>query len=213
VPKQERAVATRRQIVHAAAEVFDREGFERASLAEIVNQAGITKGALYFHFKSKEDLAAVVIDEGHSISMNAAAAIGASGATALAQMVMLCYEMGREMVDDPIVRAGIRLTLEMSASIGPSTPYLDWINNCEQLVHTAVEQGDIVDTVDASALANFIVSGFTGIQLVSNVLTGRTDLDARIDQMLKIILPAIVPARRRSKLDQVRHARWEPATA
>ncbi len=73
--RQERAVITRQQIVNGAAEMFDRVGYERASLAEIVELSGITKGALYFHFKSKDDLASVVIDEQHAISMKAVEAI------------------------------------------------------------------------------------------------------------------------------------------
>jgi AcrR family transcriptional regulator len=208
--KQERAVITRNQIVKGAAEMFDRAGYERASLAEIVELSGITKGALYFHFKSKDELAGVVIEEQHAISMNAVLAIAATGAPALEQLVMVCYEMGRQIIEDPIVRAGIRLTLEMSAVGGPREPYVDWIDSCARLAHAAREQGDVVDTVVPVELGRFIVSAFTGVQLVSNVLTGRIDLYERIDQMLKLLVPGIVPPRRRHKIDRILAARWTP---
>ncbi len=211
--RQARALATRHQIVKSAAELFDREGYERATLADIVDHSGLTKGALYFHFKSKDELAAVVIEEQHAVSMNAVNAINRTGAPALEQIVMFCYEMKREMVDDPIVRAGIRLTLEMSAVAGPPKPYLDWIDSCEQMFHAAIEQGDVLNTVDPAHLAHYFVSAFTGVQLVSNVLTERADLDERIDQMLTFVLAAIVPPRRRAKIDRIRHARWVPAIA
>lgn len=208
--KQERALITRNQIVKGAAEMFDRSGYERASLAEIVDLSGITKGALYFHFKSKDDLAGVVIEEQHAISMGAVRAITESGAPALEQLVMLCFEMGREIVEDPIVRAGIRLTLEMSAVGGPREPYVDWIDSCERVARAAIKEGDVIDTVVPAELGRFIVSAFTGVQLISNVLTGRADLDQRIDQMLKLLLPGIVPSRRRHKIDRFLAARWTP---
>ncbi|RVW08020.1 TetR/AcrR family transcriptional regulator [Prescottella agglutinans] len=208
--KQERALITRQQIVNGAAEMFDRVGYERASLAEIVELSGITKGALYFHFKSKDDLAGVVIEEQHAISMKAVEAISSSGAPALEQLVMLCYEMSREIIEDSIVRAGIRLTLEMSAVGGPREPYVDWIASCEHVAAAAVAEGDVVDTVVPAELGRFIVGAFTGVQMVSNVLTGREDLYERIDQMLTLVLPGIMPPRRRHKIDRIRAARWTP---
>ncbi|MDH6679682.1 AcrR family transcriptional regulator [Rhodococcus sp. LBL1] len=209
--KQERAVITRNQIVKGAAEMFDRAGYERASLAEIVDLSGITKGALYFHFKSKDDLASVVIEEQHAITMQAVQAILSSGTPALEQLAMLCYEMARQMIEDPIVRAGIRLTLEMSADGGPRKPYADWVASCEHVARAAIEEGDVLDTVVPAELGRFIVGAYTGVQLVSNVLTGREDLYERIDQMLTLLLPGIMPPRRRHKIDRIRAARWTPA--
>ncbi|MER7106033.1 TetR family transcriptional regulator, partial [Streptomyces humidus] len=49
-PRQERGVQTRRQLLRAAAEVFDESGFAGASIKDILQQAELTAGALYFHF-------------------------------------------------------------------------------------------------------------------------------------------------------------------
>ncbi|WP_347879795.1 helix-turn-helix domain-containing protein [Streptomyces sp. Tu 2975] len=61
--RQERAVRTRRAILVAAAEVFDEVGYEAATISEILKRSGLTKGALYFHFASKEELAQGVLAE------------------------------------------------------------------------------------------------------------------------------------------------------
>lgn len=50
------AMQTREQLLMAALDVFDRRGVGRASLHEIAQAAGVTRGALYWHFKNKEDL-------------------------------------------------------------------------------------------------------------------------------------------------------------
>ena len=50
------AQQTREALLAAALEVFYRRGVSQASLHEIACSAGVTRGALYWHFKSKEDL-------------------------------------------------------------------------------------------------------------------------------------------------------------
>jgi AcrR family transcriptional regulator len=47
---------TRARIQHVALELFAEQGYERTSLREIAERLGVTKAALYYHFKSKEDI-------------------------------------------------------------------------------------------------------------------------------------------------------------
>ena len=47
---------TRGRIQHVALELFAEQGYERTSLREIAERLGVTKAALYYHFKSKEDI-------------------------------------------------------------------------------------------------------------------------------------------------------------
>jgi AcrR family transcriptional regulator len=49
-------VVTRNLLLSAAEQVFARVGYERAQVEEIAEAAGFSKGALYAHFKSKEEL-------------------------------------------------------------------------------------------------------------------------------------------------------------
>lgn len=55
--------ATRRKILEAAFAEFYKNGFQGASLNRIVEVAGATKGALFYHFASKQELGYAVIDE------------------------------------------------------------------------------------------------------------------------------------------------------
>ncbi|MFD8256380.1 TetR family transcriptional regulator, partial [Streptomyces werraensis] len=63
VSKQDRAIRTRHTILQAAAKVFEEHGYQAATISEILSEAGVTKGALYFHFQSKEHLAQGVLTE------------------------------------------------------------------------------------------------------------------------------------------------------
>ncbi len=53
--KQE-ALATRRSILDAAEHLFQAQGVSRTSLHDIASAAGVTRGAVYWHFKNKADL-------------------------------------------------------------------------------------------------------------------------------------------------------------
>jgi AcrR family transcriptional regulator len=47
---------TRARIQQVALELFSEQGYERTSLREVAERLGVTKAALYYHFKSKEDI-------------------------------------------------------------------------------------------------------------------------------------------------------------
>jgi AcrR family transcriptional regulator len=53
---QDRTAVTRNLLLSAAEQVFARVGYEKAQVEEIAEAAGFSKGALYAHFKSKEEL-------------------------------------------------------------------------------------------------------------------------------------------------------------
>ncbi len=53
---KEEALKTREAILDAAVQVFLVRGVSRTTLANIAKKAGVTRGAIYWHFKNKEDL-------------------------------------------------------------------------------------------------------------------------------------------------------------
>jgi AcrR family transcriptional regulator len=55
----------RAQVLEAAARCFAREGFHRATMQDIVKEAGLSPGALYRYFASKEDMVAAIADGRH----------------------------------------------------------------------------------------------------------------------------------------------------
>ncbi len=59
----QRTQATRERLLRAAETVFVRDGYEGAELGEIAALAGRTKGAIYAHYKSKEDIFLALIRE------------------------------------------------------------------------------------------------------------------------------------------------------
>jgi AcrR family transcriptional regulator len=63
------AERTRARILDAAYGLFYRSGFGRVGVDEIANAARVTKRTLYYHFKSKDELLAAVLESQHTLAM------------------------------------------------------------------------------------------------------------------------------------------------
>ena len=75
--KPEQREATTRRLIDVARTLFARDGYARIGTEEIVQQAGVTRGALYHHFRSKDALFAAVLDDvQREIAQRVAAAAG-----------------------------------------------------------------------------------------------------------------------------------------
>src|ERR1700721_1257929 len=66
---KERAEANRGALLQAASRLFREKGFDGVGVAEVANAAGLTHGALYAHFPSKEALAAAAFSHGFAGNM------------------------------------------------------------------------------------------------------------------------------------------------
>lgn len=200
--KQERAQVTRETIVSGAAAVFGRRGYGLASIADIAAEAGVTKGALYFHFPSKDELARAVIAEQHRRTMAAASEVVEQGLPGLETMVRLSTVLAHQLLTDPVVQAGIRLTTDVSMFDPPVTePYEDWLRTTEALFRQAAGEGDLRGDIDPAMLASVVVPAYTGVQLLSETMADRADLLERVRDLWIVLLPGIVPP---DELDRLR---------
>ncbi len=53
--------------MEAALELFTEQGFDKTSLREVAERVGVTKAALYYHFRSKEELLSSLVGRAHGI--------------------------------------------------------------------------------------------------------------------------------------------------
>src|SRR3546814_10439712 len=103
----------------AAGEVL-RLGYANASLSEIIAESQVTKGALYFHFGSKEELARAVIDEG-SARFDAKCELWLDRRTpALESLIGISSVIVDIGAHDAMVRATFRLLVEIGDYRGRS---------------------------------------------------------------------------------------------
>lgn len=192
--KQQRAIETRTQIIDAAARVFAANGYVSTSLNDIVRIADVTQGALYFHFGSKAELAAEVIRLQHAKSIGAGARHLDEQDSGIAGMVLLSGTLADQILNDPVVRAGLRLSTEAVAELADAAqlPYEEWASTAKRFLEKARALGEIREDLDLDAAAEVVSSAFTGTQFVSVATTGGSDLLERLARMWQVILPGIV---------------------
>src|SRR5437588_4713766 len=109
VKPQPRARATRQAILTATAEHFARNGYHATSLDSVLADSGGTKGALYFHFASKDALARAVVAEMVQRWEGLRGQVSRYGLDPLSALLALVDEVIRRLIEDPIARGGTRL--------------------------------------------------------------------------------------------------------
>ncbi|NNN31850.1 TetR/AcrR family transcriptional regulator [Streptomyces sp. S3(2020)] len=185
--KQDRAIRTRRTILTAAAKVFEERGYQAATISEILSAAGVTKGALYFHFPSKEHLAEGVLHEQDQLLPIP------DRACKIQQFVDTVMLHSFRLQTDPMVRAGVRLSLDQQAAgLDRSGPFLRWAEICNELLEKGQAQGELLPHVVASETADVMVGCFAGVQAMSQAVSDHQDLPQRVNAFLRHVLPSVV---------------------
>jgi AcrR family transcriptional regulator len=108
--QQERAERTRQSLMRAAAEAFAEDGFVSTTLSTISKRAGVSNGALHFHFANKHVLAqaveAAAVDTLRRITRDAEQRQD----SALQRLVDATHGLLGSLERDVVVRAGFELT-------------------------------------------------------------------------------------------------------
>ena len=185
---------TRQIILDAAVGLFGEIGFSKTGLADIMSRAGVTKGRFYYHFQSKEALAATIIDEAAAEVWEAFRRITESPTSpALQSLIRGIFEVVSITIRDDRVRMAnlLRQSLTQVSDAGPAT-YVEERKFLLAAVERAIAEGDLVDDIDADAVTQAIWTLGSGTLLLASA-TG-DDVFVRLAQVWSVILRAIVPA-------------------
>jgi len=165
-----RAHATRRQIMRAASHQFARRAYYDVGLDDILAEAELTKGAMYFHFTSKHALAVALIDEQTAAGTLAVQDLLDRGLSGLETLIDFSYLIAaRDIKSDP-VRAGLNLLESIGRSEGLQTSLLDrWAKDLAGIVGQAVAEGDIDERCDPQGVGRLLVSLHMGLRQTSNL--------------------------------------------
>ncbi|KJK17533.1 TetR family transcriptional regulator [Pseudomonas sp. NPDC087612] len=102
---KEEAQETRAQILEAAEKAFYKRGVARTTLADIAKEAGVTRGAIYWHFNDKAELVQAMLDSLHEpLDALARASESEDELDPLGCMRKLLVRLMHQMVLDPKTR-------------------------------------------------------------------------------------------------------------
>ena len=162
--------ARRRQILDAAVVCFARDGFHRATIQDVCRQAGLSPGAVYRYFSSKEALIQAIADERHAreaADLIAARKIG--GAEGLRALGRASFSS----LADPDERLRRRLGVQVWAEAVRNPAIHEIIMRgidrgrivMADLVREAQERGELSPALDPDSVARAMLALFQGFIL------------------------------------------------
>ena len=190
-----RAEATRQQIIRAAAHQFAQRPFHDVGLDDILAEAELTKGAMYFHFRSKHALALAVIDE--QIARTGAAIRGLVDRNLSGLETML--DVGYMMAVEDLTTDGARSLLHLLPVVGhadglQATVLNNVVAALSVVAERAITEGDVVDS-DPRDVARMMVALYLGLRQAGNLDEPEQFL-SELQRTWTVVLPSVVPADR-----------------
>lgn len=199
VAKEPRAETTRRAIIESAALSFVERGYVHSSLNEMCARAGVTKGAMYFHFTTKDDLAQTLITEYSRKLGEVFERTLVSSRPGLECLMDWTFTSLKVLSRDIVARAGARMLLEVGPTTGLAEDFLDEFTTIfVENLSAAVDEGDIVTDLDVAKVAKNLVIQLMGFIAIGAPSGGKTEgLVESMGVWWTLSFAALVPEPRR----------------
>ena len=165
-----RADTTRHQILRAASHQFAHKPYSSVSLDDILAEAEVTKGAMYFHFRSKHALAVAIVEQRADMAHVAIDELLARKLSALETLIDISYFVAAEDIGDESARAGFNLLESIGRTGGLQASVLGrWVRAFALIGERAISEADVVKERDPEDIARLLVSMYLGLRQISNL--------------------------------------------
>jgi AcrR family transcriptional regulator len=192
MPQQRRAQVTRRAILVAAAEEFDHADYDATPLSAILRRGGVTKGAFYFHFESKEAVAGALVRLQNQCWQHLWRTWTGSERDPLSTMVGIVDEATRLLEEDVVIRAGMRLGRHPSVARRAGSPS---VLRCErmivELLQRSSEEGLLRGDVDPQVAARVLYAAVVGSRAISSDRNSAPGISWRVGEVWRVLLRGI----------------------
>ncbi|OCB09171.1 TetR family transcriptional regulator [Mycolicibacterium porcinum] len=197
-----RAELTRLQILQAAARQFAHTPYSLVSLDDILADAAVTKGALYFHFRSKHALAISIVEYRTARGNKAVEEVLARNLSGAETLIDLSCLVAAEDIGDPMARACLNLIESIGRTDGLGTRALDqWVQGFAGIAKRAIGEGDFTADSDPEAIARLLVSLYLGVRQTSD-LDDPPRFLTDLEHSWRLALPGFVEPERLAYLKQ-----------
>ncbi len=195
----DRGAATRRRILTVASEQFLAHGYDGTSLNDMIRAAGITKGAFYHHFSSKQALALEVVDDIHSEMTKRVMQVASQYPRATDQLramaEVVCDMKGHLGDQHSSLQIFCTELREDVPDLGKKTAQQNalWVDLGAAVVARAQDEGDIRADVAPRAVAEVLVTLVMGAEHISSMVSGGADFRERVVRTLDLTFEILRP--------------------
>jgi AcrR family transcriptional regulator len=198
-----RADITRLQILRAASRQFAHKSYSLVSLDDILADAEVTKGAMYFHFRSKHALALAIIEYRGAVARGSVDQLLARKLSGMETLVDISYLVAIDDIGDESARAGLNLLESIGRTDGfQATVLAPWVTAFAQFARKAIEEGDFAEDSDPQSIGRLLVSMYLGLRQTSDLSDPERFL-RDLQDMWTLVLPGFVKRDRVDYLSQL----------
>lgn len=183
------------QILAAAMSVFTEKGFAKASMNDIVRASGLSKGGVYWHFKSKDELITAIFDQFFVEQLALLDEVLADEGTAVAKLNQLAAFTGSGVAE---LAAQFPSPLEFYALAARDDSlkehlqihFQNYREKIETLVAQGISDGNFYDHNNTD-VANTIMALFEGLLLLWAVAPKSVDLSVQVETAVQLLLQGL----------------------
>ena len=188
--------ARKQEILAAATAVFAQKGFDGASMDDIVQASGLSKGGLYWHFNSKDDIIAAILSHFFNQEMAILNTLLPAAGTATQKLQQLGQQL---LADIAQMQELLTISLEFYAlAARRQAVRLELQGYFEQyrltlatLIQAGIDAGEFDAAISAEQAALNLIAQFEGLVLLWAVQGGSFDLEQQMTTAITIFLSGI----------------------
>jgi TetR/AcrR family fatty acid metabolism transcriptional regulator len=185
--RQEQALETKNRIYDAAIDLMDRKGFENITIADISKEAGVSVGAFYHYFNSKDDILAEIFQRADEY-FSTEVVSGLKKKSTPEQIVEYFDHYARFNV-----ASGVELTQQLfnpkiKFFIQEGRPMLTLL---QDLVSRGQEKGEIRADASAEEIVRFLFVVARGVAFEWSLYDGCYDLEATMHKYIEILVSTL----------------------
>ncbi|MEU0534933.1 ScbR family autoregulator-binding transcription factor [Amycolatopsis tolypomycina] len=198
--KQARSEHTRRLLLEAAAELLHQDGYAATSMVGIAQAAGVTKGGLYFHFSSKDEICDEVQVAATAVLAEHVHRQRVLPRQALPRLADLSHALMHWLDTDPTVGASFRMAREMGSADERFVAFSRaWLAQVHRYVADALEAGELGTDIPIETAELLVAVTCVGLEsaVSSRIVKPEGDLAATLSKLWRLIeLSPQAPSRR-----------------
>ena len=167
---------TRERILARSAQLFNRQGYAGASLADIMRETGLEKGGIYNHFSSKEHLGLESFDYAYELVRQRVRQALAGKLNAIERLLAI-VSVFQSIADDPPVAGGCPI-LNAAIEADDANEVLrdrarsamdDWRITIHRIVNKGIERREVDPATDADEVASILIATLEGAVMLSSL--------------------------------------------
>ena len=196
---KEEAEKTRQDLLKAALSVFSQKGYAATTLEDVAKEAGVTRGAIYWHFGSKAELYSALLEEYSARGSEIVQVAVAEGGSMVEILHRIFVRLLTAVENDPALRAVMEINLfkteyspELSDTLSKQVENgRILLTGIAQAMEQGIAAGELRSDMEAEDLARAFIAFQNGILHLWLIDPIAFDLGERAPKMAEILIQGL----------------------